>query len=138
MDSQSQELKYRPIRKIDKRKPEGILKNKNFIREVSRRTGYRLADIKEVYDVMIEVIMEAMCEKKRFQIRGLGLFYPTIKRGRFTTSLNGAVKAPTKTWMPSRWVLRFQPSKNIAQRLLKVNVDPKEEEEMYYGKTNPN
>ena len=131
MDLKSQDK--RPIKRVSKRKPKDSLFIDELTREVQKRTGFRHQDIKEVFIACIEVLIDEMCKKKKFTIPRLGVLYPTIKRGREVTSLNGGCEAPTRKWMDSRWVLRLQPGTYVTERLLKVKVTPKEEEEMYYG-----
>lgn len=132
MDSKSSDK--RPINRTNLRKPKSVILIDEITREVQERTGFRHQDIKEVFLCCIDVLVEKLCEKRKFSLPKIGLIYPTIKRGRFNMAMFGGLKKPEKIWMPSRWVLRLQPGGEIVKKLLDVPVLPDEEEEMFYGK----
>lgn len=48
------------------------MNTEQFIREVAKKSGFAIKDVKEILSVMVEVFEEAVLERKNIVIRGLG------------------------------------------------------------------
>ena len=116
----------RQLKPISERKPDEMVKMRQFAKEISKRTGFTVSDITMVWRAGIELIIEYMIQGKSIVLPKIGMFYPFIKPSREVMSMHGGIGDPTKMTMAPRWVLKFRPGANVKASLIKH--PPTEEE----------
>ena len=121
----------RQLKPIGDRKPDEMIKMKQFAKEISKRTGFTVSDITMVWRAGIDIIIEYMIQGKSIVLPKIGMFYPFIKPAREVMSMNGGIGTPTKMTMGSRWVLKFRPGANVKAKLLKHSPTEKEVNNLY-------
>tara|TARA_R110002020_G_scaffold57016_3_gene157175 strand:- start:1713 stop:2102 length:390 start_codon:yes stop_codon:yes gene_type:complete len=124
--SEKRKLKY-----PHQRRPKEVVKFTEFTKEISKRTGFTTVDIKKVWRVGIDIIIENMVNKKSVLFPQIGMFYPAIKTARTVMSLNGGIGIPKPIKMPSRWIIKFRPGNYVREKLLEQDPTEKEVDNLY-------
>lgn len=123
--------KKRKLKRPQQRRPKERLNYSEMVKMISKRTGFREDDISQVWKEGIEIILEAAEQKKGIVLPKIGMFYPFIKTGRTVVAMNGGVGKPQKQFMPSKWILKFRPSKAASNRLSKLTPTDDEIDNLY-------
>tara|TARA_R110002020_G_scaffold459475_1_gene677479 strand:+ start:2436 stop:2813 length:378 start_codon:yes stop_codon:yes gene_type:complete len=121
----------RKLRPLSERKPKEMVRINKLAREVSKRTGYTVKDIIEVWRVGIDIIIENLKQEKSIVLPKIGMLFPAIKPPRKVMSMNGGVGIPTAMEMAARWVVRFKPGKFIKKELTNHPVSKEQVEDLY-------
>ncbi len=119
-------MKKKELKHPQQRRPKEKVTWASFIKEISKRTGFRTDDILIVWRTGLDIIIETMVAKKSILLPKVGTLYPAIKPSRVVVALSGGKKAPEKMTLPARWMIRFLPGKLVSSELLKL--EPTEEE----------
>ena len=121
----------RKLKTLSARKPSEKVQMRQFAKEISKRTGYTVHDITEVWRVGIDIIIEYIKAGKSVVLPKIGMLFPMIKPPRKVMSMNGGIGVPEAMVMAARWVLRFQPGKTIKEILINHPVSEKDLENQY-------
>ena len=113
------------------RKPEATLLFSELVDKVAKQTEFKKSEVKLVIDHFINNITEALVDKKQVPIPNIGILYPTIKRSRVGMALNGGVGKPKKIIVPDRFMLRFQPTIGLKEKLFALTVSKEELDALY-------
>jgi nucleoid DNA-binding protein len=119
------------LKPIGDRKPDEMIKMKQFAKEISKRTGFTVSDITYVWRTGIDIIIEYMIQGKSMVLPKIGMFYPFIKPSREVMSMNGGIGEPKKMTMAARWVLKFRPGASVKANLLKHPPTEEEVDNLY-------
>ncbi len=114
------------------RKPKKTKIFARLIDEIAEDTGFSKTDIKVVVHCFCKKLKEAILTKHKVSIPGIGLMFPTIRRGK-DVSKSPWAQVSQQIWSGSRWVLKIRYSQSMDDQMRKMEVTPVEERKMFYG-----
>lgn len=83
------------------------------VHKEAQRKMYRKEDVQSIVSLTVDIIKEALENKEEIAINELGKFYVTEKKSFLCVSnLKGTI-----TKQPSRYLIKFKPSKKLSAKL---------------------
>lgn len=120
--------KYKTTRE---RRPDKRAYIDDIMSEVSKRTGYRLNDVKEVFRMTLDVIIEKILDKSVVELPRIGMFYPMVRPPMRVNKLKPGTGEAEPMTTPAKWVLRFYAGNYTQGELDKIPVTKEEEDNLY-------
>ena len=94
-----------------------------LVADISDQTGFQKSDVKKVYQCMLKNMKEQIHQKRGFTLVGIGTIYPFIVPERIAMALNGGgQKDIKKIKVPTRWIIKFRPTKVARKTLDKMSI----------------
>tara|TARA_R110000851_G_scaffold40951_1_gene102982 strand:- start:2175 stop:2552 length:378 start_codon:yes stop_codon:yes gene_type:complete len=121
----------RKLKPLSERKPDEMVKMNQFAKEISKRTGYTVKDVTEVWRAGIDIIIEYLKDGKSMVLPKIGMLFSVIKPSRKVTNMNGGVGCMEAMTMPARWVIRFRPGIFIKNELMKRSPTKSQIDNLY-------
>lgn len=91
------------------------INKEDMIRLIARKTGYRKTAVTQVYEALVDNIVEALADDKKVNVTGLGVFEPRVRAAR--TGRN--VKKGVPVHIPERVLPYFTPCASFKQAVSK-------------------
>lgn len=83
-DKNTESLQLKPLAE---RRPKEKLSHSQMLKEISKKTGFRVCDIREVLKCYGEVGRQTLLDGKQLYIPLIGTAYPIVKVGRYSPVL---------------------------------------------------
>ena len=120
----------RKLKLLRQRKPEGVVSFKELSKKVAERSEFQIKQVDEVLEALVAVVEECMDNRELVKLSTLGSFYPSVKRARQGTNLQGG-KSAEQMIQPPRWEMNFMKNLHMVEHMKNQEVTQKDIDNLY-------